>query len=119
MVKGFSRRTMRDDADNIEQAFVPYWDGQAGGGAFYVSLHGAPQAAIASIRAAVAEVDPSLPLVDMITLDEQIHRSLSTERMLATLSSGFGAIALLLSVVGLYGVISFIAAHRTQEIGRA
>ena len=53
----------------------------------------------------------------MITLDDQIARSLSTERMLAILSSGFGAIALLLSVVGLYGVISFVAANRTQEIG--
>ena len=117
VVKGFSRRTMRDDRDNIEQAFVPYWDRQSGGGTFYVKVRGKPEAAFASIRAAVAQVDPALPVVDMITLDDQIDRSLATERMLATLSSGFGAIALLLSVVGLYGVISFVAAHRTQEIG--
>jgi predicted permease len=117
VVQGFSRRTMHEDRDNIEQAFVPYWDRQSGGGAFYVKVRGKPETAFASIRAAVAQVDPALPVVDMITLDDQIDRSLATERMLATLSSGFGAIALLLSVVGLYGVISFVAAHRTQEIG--
>ncbi len=117
VVRGFSRRTMRDDRDNIEQAFVPYWDRQSGGGTFYVRVRGKPEAAFASIRAAVAQVDPALPVVDMITLDDQIDLSLANERMLATLTSGFGAIALLLSVVGLYGVISFVAAHRTQEIG--
>jgi predicted permease len=117
VVKGFSRRSLRDDQENIEQAFVPYWDRQSGGGTFYVRVRGKPEATFASIRSAVAQVDPVLPVVDMITLDGQIDRSLATERMLATLTSGFGAIALLLSVVGLYGVISFVAAHRTQEIG--
>lgn len=117
VVQGFSRRSMRDDRDSIEQAFVPYWDRQSGGGTFYVKVRGKPEAAFASIRATIGQVDPALPVVDMITLDDQIERALTTERMLATLSSGFGAIAFLLSVVGLYGVISFVAAQRTQEIG--
>jgi predicted permease len=117
VVKGFSRRNLRDDRDDIEQAFVPYWDGQTGGGSFYVRVRGKPEGAFDSIRAAVAQIDPALPVVDMTTLDDQIARSLTTERMLALLSSGFGAVALLLSVVGLYGVISFVAALRTQEIG--
>jgi ABC-type antimicrobial peptide transport system permease subunit len=51
------------------------------------------------------------------TFDEQILESLRTERMLATLSSGFGILALLLSIVGLYGVMSFVVTQRTQEIG--
>jgi putative ABC transport system permease protein len=46
-----------------------------------------------------------------------VARSLRTERMLATLSGGFAAIALLLSVVGLYGVMAFVVTSRTQEIG--
>jgi predicted permease len=114
VVKGFSRRTLRDD---IEQAFVPFWDRPAGGGTFYVKVHGKPEAAFAAIRAAVDQVDPALPVVDMITLDDQIDLSLATERMLAALSSGFGAIALILSAVGLYGVMSFVVTNRTREIG--
>ena len=79
-------------------------------------LRGSAEAAFASIRALVAQVDPALP-VSLRTFEDQIDRSLRTERMLATLSSGFGAIALLLSVVGLYGVMSFVVTKRTQEIG--
>ena len=56
-------------------------------------------------------------MIQPVTLDEQIDRSLATEQMLATVSSGFGVIALALSVVGLYGVMSFIVTQRTQEIG--
>jgi ABC-type antimicrobial peptide transport system permease subunit len=53
----------------------------------------------------------------MRTLDEQISRSLATERMLAVLSGSFGTLALLLSLVGLYGVMSFVVTKRTREIG--
>src|SRR5262249_23722386 len=51
------------------------------------------------------------------TLDEQVSRSLNTERMLAALSGSFGTLALLLSLVGLYGVMSFTVTQRTREIG--
>ena len=50
-------------------------------------------------------------------MDEQVNRSLNTERMLATLSGSFGTLALLLSLVGLYGVMSFVVTQRTREIG--
>ncbi|MES1257450.1 MAG: FtsX-like permease family protein, partial [Acidobacteriota bacterium] len=61
--------------------------------------------------------DPALPITYLRTLEEQVGRSLNTEHMLATLSVAFGTLALLLSLVGLYGVMSFVVTQRTREIG--
>ena len=61
--------------------------------------------------------DPQLPILGFRTVDEQVNRSLNTERMLATLSGSFGALALVLSLIGLYGVMSFVGTQRTHEIG--
>ena len=58
-----------------------------------------------------------MPITYFRTLDEQVSRSLNTERMLAALSTSFGTLALLLSLVGLYGVMSFVVTQRTREIG--
>lgn len=58
-----------------------------------------------------------MPINYIRTLDEQVSRSLNTERMLAALSASFGVLALLLSLVGLYGVMSFLVTRRTREIG--
>ncbi len=76
-----------------------------------------PQAVLPAIRQAVSEVDRNLPMVDTITMEEQISNGLQRERMFATLCSGFGILALALSVVGLYGVISYSTSRRRGEIG--
>jgi ABC-type antimicrobial peptide transport system permease subunit len=66
----------------------------------------------------VRSVDPRLPIVDFRTVYDQLNRSLSTEHMLATLSGSFSTLALLLSLVGLYGVMSFVVTQRTREASR-
>jgi predicted permease len=118
VVNDFRLRSLRDEEDP-EHVFFPFADSGelAGDGVVYVRVRGEPEAALTSIRRAVAAVDPSLPLIDLRTVEDQVDRALRPERMLATLSSGFGAIALLLSVVGLYGVMSFVVTQRTREIG--
>jgi predicted permease len=69
------------------------------------------------VRRTVASVDPGLPTFRVGTLLAQSERSLLKERLLATLSSFFGALALVLACVGLYGLMAGAVARRTAEIG--
>jgi len=114
VVADFSYRGIREESP---QAYFPISESGAGGGSFYVKVRGTPEEAVQSIRAIVRKADPGLPISYFRTLNEQVSRSLNTERMLATLSAGFGMLALLLSLVGLYGVMSFVVTQRTREIG--
>jgi ABC-type antimicrobial peptide transport system permease subunit len=72
---------------------------------------------VAAVRSAVAALDPDLPLSDIQTMSERTSRSLLSQRLAMSLASLFGAIALLVSVVGLYSVLAFAVARRTREIG--
>ena len=111
VVENFNYRSLRDEA---EQAFFPISDPDMGW--FYVRARGAPEETARAIRGIVRNADPALPIT-LRTVDDQVSRSLSTERMLAALSTAFGTLALFLSLVGLYGVMSFVVTRRTREIG--
>jgi predicted permease len=76
-----------------------------------------PAGLVASLRQAIAEVEPKLPVFSVITMDEQIARSLARERAVARLTAFFGLLALSLAAIGLYGVMSYSVARRTNEIG--
>lgn len=76
-----------------------------------------PQLVLPAIRQTMSAVDRNLPMVDTVTMEEQISKGLQRERMFATLCNGFGILALVLSVVGLYGVIAYGASRRRGEIG--
>jgi predicted permease len=113
VVENISYRNVREQT---EQAYFPIGT-ELSGSNFYVRFRGTPDSAFRSIRAILSNADPTLPISYFRTLHEQIDRSLNTERMLAKLSSSFGTLALLLSLVGLYGVMSFVVNQRTREIG--
>ena len=96
---------------------LPYFESAISAGGFYVRTRIQSESAFSSIRTAVRQLDPSLPVTGLRTLDDQLDRSLVNERLLAILASAFAALAILLAVVGLYGVMSFVVSRRTREIG--
>ena len=74
-------------------------------------------AIIPSLRSAVASIDKDLPLLDMRTQNEQIEDTTRQERIFASLTSGFGLLALILACIGIYGIMAYTVARRTNEIG--
>lgn len=84
---------------------------------FYVRTTQHPVTMATTLRQVVARHDATLPLYALRTLSEQIDESIFNDRLLAALSAVFGLLAALLAVIGIYGVMSYTVAQRTQEIG--
>jgi putative ABC transport system permease protein len=83
--------------------------------AFVVRTAGDPYAAMPTIRRAAAELDPSLPLANVKTMDEHVARALARPRFVSTLVTAFGALALTLAIIGIYGVMSWSVNERRRE----
>jgi len=88
-----------------------------GGVNVFARIQGDPRVVMPQLREQARRIDSNLIVTDIRTLDEQLNRRLSNERLLSFLSVGFALLASLLAVVGLHGVLSFVVARRTREIG--
>ena len=84
---------------------------------FEVRTTGEPLAATPAVREAVRAVDPDLPLVNITTQSQQVESRFRQERMFAQACGLFGALALLVASIGLFGLMSYSVARRTSEIG--
>lgn len=83
----------------------------------HVRTRGAPAAIITAVRQAIAGLDARVPLVEVLTIEQEIQTSLWQERLVALLSAFFGIVSIVLAGIGLYGSLTYSVAQRTHELG--
>jgi predicted permease len=116
VVKDIKYLNLRSDVP--DQAFSPYRAVRFPMGmTVFVRTEADPAAMFKLLRAKVREMDASLPIAGMHTIQDDINDTLVTERLTANLSAVFGSLATLLAMIGLYGVMAYSVARRTKEIG--
>jgi predicted permease len=117
VVENAMYRSPREGHDSREIYFAEYEAPMALQASFYVRASSESKTLFPTLRAIVAKLDPSLPIMNVKTVDTQLDEILNTERLIASLSVVFGAVATALAALGLYGVVAFSVASRTREIG--
>ena len=96
-------------ADLFQQEFV--------GSQLAIRTRVGPDGVVRAIRQTEETVLKAVPIIRIMTMNEQIDSSIVPQRLIAMLSAGFGALGALLAVIGLYGLLAYTVARRTQEIG--
>jgi putative ABC transport system permease protein len=97
--------------------FTPFAQTTIAGQTLVVRTVDDPATHVAAIRAAAAAIDPNVPIYHAATMRDQVDQSLAPQRLRGILLSMFSLVAMLLSSIGLYGLIACSVAERTQEIG--
>ena len=105
------------EANPLPFLYVPLLQNYESGVTLHLRTSSDPNALIAPLRRALAEVDPQLVLGRPRVLRDEFERSLGDQRMMATMVGCFALLAIVLAAIGLYGVMAHLAGQRTPEIG--
>lgn len=106
-----------DDRDLPWVMFLPGTPERMGYARIEVRRDGNPAAAVPVVREAVYSIDPDLPIYELMTERQALAESLDLPRFALTLMTIFGALAILLAAIGVYGLMAFSVAQRSREIG--
>jgi predicted permease len=97
--------------------YVPYPQARAGSAVIEVRTAGDPAGVTGGVREAVRQIDAALPMMDVSTQLEQVEKRFQQEKLFAQAYTLFGALALLVASIGLFGLMSYTVSRRTTEIG--
>ena len=115
IVKDVKFGDLQEDPETLD--YIPYTQRNDYLSDFEVRYTGNFNAVSSSVQEAIHDVSHTLPITRVTTLEEQVARSITNQRLVAQLSAFFGMLAVFLCCIGIYGLMSYVVARRTNEIG--